>query len=443
MLRRIKESFGLNIHVLTTLAFRGWSICAGGVTLFLLPMMLNATEQGYYYTFASVLALQIFFELGLNQIVMQFVSHEVAHLTHGAGGLLEGGSDYLDRLSSLVRVIRKWYLLAGLLFFLIAGCAGLIFFDARGTLPRSEWIGIWIVLTLSTSVNLYISPSLAVMEGCGHVGQVAKMRLQQSVIGYAALWLGLTNHVGLWSAVAVPVASAIYTTFWLRNRGKVIEGLRDRSPDGEQKLDWRREIFPLQWRMAISWISGYFIFNLFTPMVFARWGPAQAGKIGLALAMFSAVSTIGMSWVNATAPKFAMHVSRGERRDLNILFLSVLKRSTAVTIFLCAGLVMTGWVFLAAGFPFMSRVASIDILACLASVTAVNSVVFSLAAYMRAHKEEPMLMVSVVTALLTIGALYVGSQVSLLIMMLCYLAVTALVTLPWTSRLFLTYFRRP
>lgn len=442
MLRRVKESFGLNVHVLTTLAFRGWSICAGAVTLFLLPMMLSATEQGYYYTFASVLALQIFFELGLNQIVMQFVSHEVAHLTRGVGGLLEGGVDYLDRLSSLVRVIRKWYFWAALLFFLSAGCAGLIFFDARGTLPRSEWIGIWIALTFSTAVNLFLSPSLAVMEGCGHVGQVAKMRLQQSAIGYAALWLGLTLHIGLWSAVAVPVTSAIYSTVWLRYQGKMIEGLRKRPRDGEEKLHWYREIFPLQWRIAISWVSGYFIFNLFTPMVFSRWGPAQAGKIGLALAMFTAVSTIGMSWVNATAPKFAMHISRDERHDLNILFLSVLKRSTAVTIFLCVGLVMAGWVCRAAGLPFMDRVASIDILACLASVTAVNSVIFSLAAYMRAHKEEPMLPVSVVTALLTIGALYVGSQVSLLIMMLCYLAVTALVTLPWTSRLFLTYFRR-
>ena len=68
-----RVNLGLNYHVLTTLLFRGWSIAAGGATLLLLPIFLDATEQGYYYTFTYVLALQIFFELGLNQVVTQFV----------------------------------------------------------------------------------------------------------------------------------------------------------------------------------------------------------------------------------------------------------------------------------------------------------------------------------------------------------------------------------
>ena len=53
---------GLDFHVLVTLLFRGWSIVAGTATIFLLPLWLSPIEQGYYYTFGSVLALQVFFE---------------------------------------------------------------------------------------------------------------------------------------------------------------------------------------------------------------------------------------------------------------------------------------------------------------------------------------------------------------------------------------------
>jgi hypothetical protein len=61
---------------------------------------------------------------------------------------------------------------------------------------------------------------------------------------------------------------------------------------------------------------------------------------------------------------------------------------------------------------------------------------------MRAHREEPMLPVSVVTAVLTSLAAYHATRLSILAMMLLYAAVTVLVTLPWTAGLFMRYFKR-
>ena len=58
---RFREIVGLDFHVLVTLLFRGWAIIAGAATVFFLPLWISPIEQGYYFTFASVLALQIFF----------------------------------------------------------------------------------------------------------------------------------------------------------------------------------------------------------------------------------------------------------------------------------------------------------------------------------------------------------------------------------------------
>lgn len=434
--------FGVDYNILTTLLFRGWSICAGGLTLVILPFFLSPTEQGYYYTFANVLALQIFFELGLNQVITQFVSHDVAHLRFTEDETLEGSAHHLGRLASLVRMIRAWYFVAAFLFVFLTGFGGLVFFAIRNNLPMAQWLGVWVILVISTAVNLRLSPVFAVIEGCGRVGEVATMRLQQSILGYLVLWVGLALHCGLWAAAALPAISAFYSSYWLWRHGKLTKWLVNLNVSGDQHLNWRRDIFPMQWRIAISWMAGYFLFNILTPIVFWHWGPVEAGQIGLSLAIFSAISTVGMSWVNATAPVLAMHVSRGERTKLNSIFLGVVVKSTIFTFFICIVVLGMAWFCVHMHVTFMNRIAPLSVLVSLALITVANSIVFSFAVYMRSHKEEPMLLVSVISALLTIAALYFGVRVNISIMMLLYLAVTILVTLPWTTVIFLQYFRR-
>ena len=56
------------------------SICAGLVTVILIAIHFTPELQGYFYTFATILALQIFVELGLGTVIIQFASHEWSKL---------------------------------------------------------------------------------------------------------------------------------------------------------------------------------------------------------------------------------------------------------------------------------------------------------------------------------------------------------------------------
>lgn len=439
---RWRSAAGLDFHVLVTLMFRGWSIFAGAVTLLLLPLWLSPTQQGYYYTFASILALQIFFELGFNQIIVQLVSHEFAHLTFRSDGTLNGDAVRVSRLASLALLLRRWYGIAAILFAAGAGLAGASFFAHKGILKPSGWLGPWVLLVLASACNLFLSPGLAFMEGTGQIGQVARLRLLQSCAGYVCLWVALLLGAGLWATAATALVSATCTSWWLRARGHLLRRMAVMPFDAQHRMSWSLEIFPFQWRIAASWVGGYFIFNLFTPLVFSHGGAIEAGRLGLALTVFNSVSTVGMSWINAKNPRFTMHISRGERQDLNVLFRSVMWRSCGATGALSLFVVVAALVLTRAGVPAMSRIAQPSVLGCLAWVTAVNSAVFAMATYMRAHRQEPMLPVSVVTGVLTATVAYFGSRVGVLPMMLSYAAVTTFVTLPWTSVLFRCYYQR-
>ena len=441
-MRRLIRKAGLDEQVVSTLMFRCWNVIGGAASVLLLPLWLTPTEQGYYYTFGSVLALQIFFELGLNQIIMQLVSHEVAHLEFDERGHLHGDALRLDRLSSLGRLIRRWYAFAALGFFLFAGISGVLFFERKGTLPLSAWLGIWIVLISSTAANLLLSPRLAMLEGCGKIGSVARLRLVQSMIGYAALWAMLFGGTGLWVAAALPTVSAVCTYWWLNSKGDLLRALVRRPVGGNPPINWRTDVLPLQWRIAVSWMSGYFMQSIITPFVFAHRGAVEAGQYGMALNIFSAISSVGMSWVFAKAPTFTMLISRGERAALDALFRSVAIRSTAVTTLLSLLFVAGVWSFGQLAPHAIARIAPVPALLCLAIVTAANSAIFAVAVYMRAHKEEPLLLQSVVTGLLTVVAVYIGSNIGLQTMTALQAVLVVLVPMPWSMWLFRGYLRR-
>lgn len=441
-LARLRQVTGLDFHVFVTLLSRGWSVLAGAGTVVLLPLHLSSTEQGFYYTFVSLLGLQVLFELGLGQVIIQLVSHESAHLTPTADQRLEGDATRLDHLGSLMQLLRRWYLVAALLFGGLGGVTGGLFLAHRDALPPEQWVGPWAVMMFCTAVNLTYVPALAMFEGCGQIGQVARLRLVQSVIGYTGLWTGLLSGAGLWSACFVPLAATLSTGFWLAYLGRLYQWLLQRVVRDAQRIAWRRDVLPFQWRIAVSAASGYFIFYSFTPLIFANRGPAEAGQFGIAMAVFNALSAVGTSWVYAKTPAMAMYISLGERKALDALFKAVTLRSVLFTTVAAAGIVGGAMLLTWTGLPLMRRIAGSGVLACLAVVCVANCLISAFAAYMRAHREEPMLSVSLVGGIATTLVAWLGSRSSLLTTSMLYAALTSLVLLPWTFLLFRRYSRR-
>lgn len=441
--KKLARWLGLDFHILSTLMYRSWGIVSGAVMLLFMPVWFTSVEQGYYYTFASLLGLQIFFELGLNYVVMQQVSHEYAHVSRAADGSLQGDATHLDRLADLHAILRRWYRRAALAFWLVVGSVGTVFFSQRPDLTWTHWLPVWLTLVTVVSGNLYFSPMMAMLEGCGMVGQIARMRLKQAIVGSLLSWTLLSLGANLYAVPVLPTLGLIMTVIWLRRHGGILHQLQARAQGPMvHRLSWRTDIFPFQWRIALSWVSGYFIFQLFSPVLFAFRGPVEAGRVGMGLALFHALSTVGMSWVNAKAPQFGAHIARAERDALNRLFVTITQRSLAF-ITLGAFGILAGTRFLQhMQWPIAERLPDLAVLACLALVTIANTVVFAAAAYMRAHREEPMLVPSVTVGLLNLLAVTVGAQHSTWLPMVLYAALTLGVSLPWTAWLFLPYFRR-
>jgi hypothetical protein len=203
------------------------------------------------------------------------------------------------------------------------------------------------------------------------------------------------------------------------------------------KINYQTEIFPYQWRIALSWISGYFMFQLFNPVAFAVEGAMVAGQMGMTLAVLNGVLSISISWLNTKVPLFSNLIATKDYNLLDVIFNKTLLQISVLT-FVCLLLFLSS-VFLLDIFDFdlSDRFLPINLIFLLAASTFVNQMVNALATYLRCHKKEPFLIYSIVMALLVIlSTFFFGNQFGINGIIISYFVITVIFGFIWAVLIF-------
>jgi len=438
-LGRLARMIGLDKAIAYTVLARGWSGVAGLVTVALIARKLSPAEQGYYYTFGSLVALQIIFELGFSVVILQLATHEVAHLTIDANEIISGPAAAHSRLASILRKAIKWYTVAAVLMACILMPAGWHFFSDNGDIHSVAWRLPWIAIVLASSLTFQIDPIFSFLEGCGYVARVARTRLAQSITGGLLAWAALLLHHGLFAPALLIAGQAIAGIVWLASRRRLLFHLL-RHPVGQHAIDWWKEVWPFQWRIAVSYACGFFIFQLFNPVLFKYWGPAAAGRMGMSLSLSNAIAAIAISWITTKAAPFGAMIARRQYAALDHLFFRTVWQT--VVLALLGSLTVWSAVVLLnhRHMPLAQRVLPPLPLALLLTSMVLNQIVYSWALYMRAHKQEKYLTLSVVGAvLLSLSTYFLGRRFGALGMTVGQLAIGLVVGIGFGSRTFFHY----
>jgi hypothetical protein len=399
--RRIQHLTGLDRAIGFTVLARGWSTLAGVVTVLLIARFLTPAEQGYYFTFASLVALQIVFELGFSFVILQLAAHERAHLHIQDDGSITGDRVAHSRLASVLQKAVRWYTAGALLMAAALLPVGFYFFLAhRQPGAPISWQLPWIAAVLATTFTFQMDPLFAFLEGCGRIPQVARMRFTQAFAGSLMAWTALCLHHGLFAPAMIISGQAIAGGCFLFTQRRLLLPLLRHNTFGHI-VSWRREIWPFQWRIAISWLCGYFIFQLFNPVLFAYRGATEAGRMGMSLSIASALSAVAISWMSTKSSPFGTLIARGEFGTLDRLFFRTLWQS-ALLLAAGAAVLLLGLAVVAQRFPYLAvRVLPLPVFGLLLATVFCNHFVFSEALYLRAHKREPFLPVSIAIGVLT------------------------------------------
>jgi O-antigen/teichoic acid export membrane protein len=394
---------GLTRAISFTLLGRCWSVLVGVVTIFFVGHYLTPAAQGYYYTFTSLIALQVFVELGLTYAIVQFAAHEMVQLEWQPDGTVHGLAAAKQRLRSLVTFSMTWFAMAALVMLLVLVPLGVVIagFDRATHEFSGEVMAVWSLLVVLSSVSLPIAAAMSVIEGCGQVARIALLRLFQSILASIAAWGALAAGGGLLALVAQAGAALVVGAGWLvvSYRAFFLDILRFRSD--LPGLKWAQEIWPFHWRIAVSWASGYLIFQLFSPLLFATQGPVAAGQMGLSLQIIGALNGVALAWISTKVPVYGRMVARQEGKALDQLFIRGLTQSSLVLIACLAAALGGVWLLQEIGSPLASRVLPLPLMGWMALIALANHVVFSQAAVLRAHKQEPFMVLSIANGVAT------------------------------------------
>ena len=380
----------------------------GPITMALVLKFLTPEIQGYFYAFAGVVAMQVFLEMGFSQNILQFASHEFAKLHFTPAQTIAGDPVAKSRLISLGRLAFGYYAVAATIFLVAVGIGGQVFFTlaehhhAAAGHPAVHWRGAWWLIAVAAAGSLLINPAWALLNGCNQIAVTAKFNFWAALASFAVNALALIAGAGIYASALGAAGSLLISVGYLAMRWQpFFRQFLQRPQHGE--VSWAREIWPFQWRIAVSWMSGYFVFDLINPVAFYFCGPVAAGQLGMSFQLIRIIYNVAVTWVNTKSPKFGMLIAARAWTELDALW----RRSTVQSFLIC----LLGMGSLLLAIPFIglllpkvpTRLAPLAVNAWLAGAMLIQTLIGAMANELRAHKREPFMWIAVVNAILSVA----------------------------------------
>ena len=413
------------------------SLLIGGVSVYLIANYFSLEAQGYYYAFAGFVSFQFILELGLGQTVIPFASHEWVHLGFSKEGQITGNLASQARLLGLGRLLFKWYSASAGIVILGLIPMGYFFFSHSAS-SQVEWTYPWIVLCIFIALNLAVMPIFNLMQGCNEVSLYGYYRFIQQFAYGIPIWVTTLFGGELWALPAAAASILAWSCFFIWTYQRKFLFFFVNSKFIKVANCWR-EIWPIQWRTAISWASSNFIPLLFAPILFHISGSALAGQMGMTVTINNILLALSSSWIVTKLPRFGLLLATKEYKSADFLFLKSLSLSFFIISFGAIAIWLLIYSLYSYDHSLKTRVLPPLSFALFLLGSIVHSISNNISVYLKAHKKDPLAFPYLFCAILIIVmAIILGSYLEALGVIIAYLTVVLLIQLPLSLRI---YFR--
>ena len=253
----------------------------------------------------------------------------------------------------------------------------------------------------------------------------------------ALIWFVLITGGGILALPVMGFGVVITTLLWLGITKKAF--LRDLllQTKSTEIIHWKTEIWPFQWKLALSCLSGYFVLQLSPPLLFLYRGAVEAGQMGMSLSITNALMSIAIVWMNAKAPAFGTLVAKRDYGSLDHIFGFTLSRTVTLMIVLGLFLCAANYFLHSEMNRYASRVLDPLAFTLLVIATTFGFVSFAQSTYLRAHKDEPFVLINLISAaLICIYTFLFGEKYGVFGVVTVYLLVSGLIGGGWGSIVF-------
>jgi hypothetical protein len=442
-LSRFAEKLQVDRTLLYALSSRIWQAMAGPITMVFIIRSLSVDEQGVYYTLSSLMTIQLFFELGLLNVLISQAGHQISAIRTAENE--EQQVLAKSRMGQLIRASFHWFLGASAVYALAAMVIGWQMLSSKSAITEN-WMPL-LCLSIVAAATVALSPLMAILEGAGFRNSVYRMRFIQMVIGAVVVWISLLLQLKTWTLVTsslVQFACIFLLTRVIHRRDldsyKINRAESRSTPNG---LSWFKEVLPMQWRMALISIAYHVATQLFPLILFLFHSKGEAGQIGMTLTGTAAIQGMALAWIQTKYSLVSAMHGAGDREVAGTLWrrLAIISTLLLVTAFVFATLAIAALPLANRGWenhfiqPWQIAVLGFG---CLA-----NHWVATQIFYVLSRKGKPFLFASLVGSTATFIAVVCGGYwYSISGIVWGYMITTCLITLPLHSYSYLQFRKR-
>jgi hypothetical protein len=329
---------------------------AGPLTIVFLFYSLSLAEQGVYYALSTIMSIQFFFELGLLNILVSQTGHQNSALLAAENDVQRQQAS--GRLGQLIAASQTWFGVASMLYALAAIGLGWKILSDKST--AIEWWLPLVALSVVAAGTVALSPRLAILEGAGYRDSVYRTRLIQMVSGALVVWVTLLLGFKIWALVAAAGVQLLATfllthifyhqffTAHIADKRALVLQLNS----NDLGLSWIKEVLPLQWRIALISMIYHAATQFFTVIVLKFDGEAEAGRLGMTMAVTVAIQGMSMAWIQTKFSLISAMQGAGQREQAGTLWRRTAAVSTglllaamvvAICLVACLQLAERGW----------------------------------------------------------------------------------------------------
>ncbi len=353
MLRRIQHTLLIDRPLFYALAARVWQAISGPITISLILTFLSASETGIYYSLGAIVGIQVFFDLGLANVLISQAGNAISSVPKREFGPTPALQEIAQsasnaRLFDLVRAAERWFFGASVLFAMTSLALG---WASLGKVDIAlDWKPVLVVLVLLNGISFALTASQALLEGAGKREVIYRFRLYQAVTGSFTVWITLILGFKLWSLVAAATVQALWMAY-LRFRHEADFFIQSKkSTSSPTDFSWIRDIVPLQWRMAVMSVA-FFLATQFLVLIILYYdSEAAAGQLGITLSIVAAIQMFALAWIQTNFSTTAIQHGSGNREAAGTHWRKLAIVSTGML-----ALALASFIFVLAMLPLLHR----------------------------------------------------------------------------------------
>ncbi len=406
------------------------SIIIGFLNSIIILYSVNSQNKGYYFTFLSIGAFSLMFELGVGNIIGQFLSHESGFFNI-KNKIFSGEIHHIRRFCQIIRSALSWYSKILSFGFFSLFIFGFIFFYLKNS-QIIEWIAPWTIYLASILLNTLIEIFFSSLYTLGEIRNVQIIKILSTLISYVVCWVAIYLYPAfqLLFLSLIPGIMFIINLFLIFSNYNYIIRKIIITEDGD--FSWNAEILSLQKKMALSYLGGAFIYNIFTPVAFYFYGNELAGKVGATLQFSNAIGSVLNYVVNIQS----LRLGRLFAQEKLLETLDVIKRTSKIALVgSILGIIALASVYF---FDISKRLLPLTETIFFAFSSLVNTQIFILASFIRAQKKEEFVYYSLIFAILTVVIIPLATYFfSSLGQSLAFLIINCIFAFPYAYTIFL------